>query len=67
MVPPSPTLAKKGFGLNDGRLIGMTRPSVLRASEERTFPHRKTFFALSNFEQIIAQWSATRASRPKEN
>jgi hypothetical protein len=56
MLRPSPTLARKDFGLNDGRrLIAMTRPSVLRASEERTFSHYKTFGGVSNFEQTNAK------------
>jgi len=60
-------LARKDFGLNDGRrLIGMTRASVSRVSEERTFPHHKTFFAVSKFEQIITQQSAIFSSRSKE-
>ena len=35
---PSPTMARKDFGSNDGRrLIAMTRPSVPRITEKRTF------------------------------
>jgi hypothetical protein len=31
MLRPSPTLARKDFGLNDGRgFVAMTRPYVLR-------------------------------------
>ena len=37
MLRPSPTLARKDFGSNDGRrLIAMTRPSVARVTEKRT-------------------------------
>ena len=37
MLRPSPTLARKDFGLNDGlRLIAMTRPFASQLSEERT-------------------------------
>jgi hypothetical protein len=68
MLRPSPTLARKDFGLNDGRrLIAMTRPSLLRASEEQVFSHYKTFVGVSNFEQIAAQESARLGARPKEN
>src|ERR1700730_9291544 len=38
MLRPSPTLARKDFGSNDGRrLIAMTRPSAPRVTEKRTF------------------------------
>jgi len=38
MLRPSPTLARKVFGLNEAlRLIAMTRPSVSRIAKERSF------------------------------
>jgi hypothetical protein len=49
-------LARKDFGLNDGRrLIAMTRRSYCRSSEEQTFSHYKAFVAVSNYEQTNAQ------------
>src|SRR5208283_272039 len=67
MLRPSPTLARKDSGLNDGRrLIAIARASLPRVSKKRTFAHHKTFSTVSKFEQIVAQGSARLAVRPKE-
>jgi hypothetical protein len=61
MLRPSPTLARKDFGLNDAlRLIAMMKLLLPPVSEERTFSQHKTFFAVSNIEQINARWCARR-------
>jgi hypothetical protein len=52
MLRPSPTLARKDFG---SALDRHDTAFLLRASEEQTFSHYKTFVAVSNFEQTNAQ------------